>query len=88
MRFDETNKVIIETMNEAEARAFVKFLTSEIARHRNGFIAHISSFLMQACMSKFFLAMKSGAIILIIIPKNYGCFAFLHLSTSYILMLD
>lgn len=33
MRFDETNKVIIETMNEAEARAFVKFLTSEIARH-------------------------------------------------------
>ena len=33
MRFDETNKVIVETMNEAEARAFVMFLKSEIARH-------------------------------------------------------
>lgn len=33
MRFDETNKVIIETLKENEARAFIKFLQSEIARH-------------------------------------------------------
>ena len=34
MKFDETNKVIIETMNREEARAFIKFLQSEIARHQ------------------------------------------------------
>ena len=34
MKFDETNKVIIDTMDTAEARAFVKFLQSEIARHQ------------------------------------------------------
>ena len=33
MKFNEENKVIIETMNAAEASAFVKFLRSEIARH-------------------------------------------------------
>lgn len=33
MNFDETNKVIIDTMNQQEASAFVKFLESEIARH-------------------------------------------------------
>ena len=34
MKFDETNKVIIETLNRSEARAFVLFLKSEIARHK------------------------------------------------------
>ena len=34
MKFDKTNKVIIETMNQEEAKAFVKFLKSEIARHQ------------------------------------------------------
>ncbi len=34
MKFDEQNKVIIETLNLAEARAFVLFLKSEIARHQ------------------------------------------------------
>jgi len=34
MNFDETNKVIIDTMNTDEARAFVLFLKSEIARHQ------------------------------------------------------
>lgn len=33
MKFDTTNKVIIESMNEAEARAFVLFLISEKKRH-------------------------------------------------------
>ena len=33
MDFDKTNKVIIETMDEVEAKAFVKFLGSEVARH-------------------------------------------------------
>jgi len=34
MRFTEQNKVIIKTMNHDEATAFVKFLLSEIARHK------------------------------------------------------
>ena len=34
MNFDAENKVIIDSMNECEARAFVKFLRSEIARHK------------------------------------------------------
>ncbi len=34
MKFDETNKVIIETMNQTEAMAFIKFVGSEIARHQ------------------------------------------------------
>ena len=34
MKFDETNKVMIETMNQTEAMAFIKFLRSEIARHK------------------------------------------------------
>lgn len=33
MDFDKTNKVIIDSMNEAEASAFILFLVSEIARH-------------------------------------------------------
>ena len=33
MDFNEDNKVIIETMNKEEARAFKKFLKSEIIRH-------------------------------------------------------
>ena len=33
MKFDNTNKVIIDTMNKMEASAFIKFLQSEIARH-------------------------------------------------------
>lgn len=33
MEFDRENKVIISTMNQEEARAFVKFLQSEVARH-------------------------------------------------------
>ena len=35
MRFDETNKVIIDTLDRNEASAFTKFLQSEIARHEN-----------------------------------------------------
>ena len=34
MKFNEQNKVIIDTMDNQEARAFVKFLQSEIARHK------------------------------------------------------
>lgn len=34
MIFNEVNKVIIETMDTSEAKAFVKFLKSEIARHQ------------------------------------------------------
>lgn len=33
MKFNKENKVIIESMDEAECRAFVKFLQSEIYRH-------------------------------------------------------
>mgnify|MGYP001588216711 CR=1 FL=1 len=33
MDFGTKNKVIIDTMNQEEARAFIKFLHSEIARH-------------------------------------------------------
>ena len=33
MKFNEENKVIIDTMNQDEARAFVKFLKSEMLRH-------------------------------------------------------
>jgi len=33
MIFNNENKVIIETMNKDEARAFIKFLQSEVARH-------------------------------------------------------
>uniref|UniRef100_A0A6M3LFQ7 Uncharacterized protein n=1 Tax=viral metagenome TaxID=1070528 RepID=A0A6M3LFQ7_9ZZZZ len=34
MNFNEVNKVIIGTMNQDEASAFVKFLKSEILRHQ------------------------------------------------------
>lgn len=33
MEFDKQNKVIIASLNSVEARAFVKFLQSEIVRH-------------------------------------------------------
>jgi hypothetical protein len=33
MQFDEEYKVIISTMNKCEAKAFMKFLESEIKRH-------------------------------------------------------
>lgn len=33
MEFNSEHKVIIDTMNRDEARAFVKFLYSEIKRH-------------------------------------------------------
>jgi len=35
MRFDETRKVIIDTLDRNEASAFIQFLQSEIARHEN-----------------------------------------------------
>jgi hypothetical protein len=34
MKFDDECKVIVETLNKNEARAFVKFLKSEMARHQ------------------------------------------------------
>ena len=34
MRFNDECKVIIETMNQPEAKAFALFLKSEIARHQ------------------------------------------------------
>ena len=34
MRFNDKCKVIIETLSESEARAFVLFLKSEITRHQ------------------------------------------------------
>ena len=34
MNFDETNKVIIQSMNKIEAKVFILFLKSEIARHQ------------------------------------------------------
>ena len=34
VKFDEECKVIIDTMDASEARAFVKFLKSEILRHK------------------------------------------------------
>ncbi len=33
MRFNKDHKIIIASLDEAEARAFVKFLGSEIIRH-------------------------------------------------------
>lgn len=33
MEFDTTHKVIIESMSTREAKAFIKFLMSEIRRH-------------------------------------------------------
>ncbi len=35
MIFNNDHLVIISTLNEAEARAFVKFLNSEIIRHED-----------------------------------------------------
>ena len=34
MDFNRENKVIINTMNQTEAVAFIKFLRSEILRHK------------------------------------------------------
>ena len=33
MRFDDDNKVIIESLNQEQAKAFILFLESEIIRH-------------------------------------------------------
>ena len=38
MKFDEENKVIVESMNCIEASAFIKFLQSEIARHKQDIV--------------------------------------------------
>ncbi len=35
MQFDEQSKVIIDTMTVLEAKAFCKFLSSEIIRHQD-----------------------------------------------------
>lgn len=35
MRFTEEHKVIIDTLKPNEARAFIKFLQSEILRHQD-----------------------------------------------------
>jgi len=35
MKFDEQNKVIIDTLSKVEAKAFIKFLKSEIYRHQD-----------------------------------------------------
>lgn len=34
MKFDETCKVLVDTLSKDEARAFVVFLKTEIARHK------------------------------------------------------
>ena len=34
MEFDVTHKVVIESMSTREAKAFIKFLRSEIRRHQ------------------------------------------------------
>ena len=34
MDFNDENKVIIDSMNKEEAKVFIKFLKSEIIRHR------------------------------------------------------
>lgn len=35
MKFGAEHKVIIETLTPMEARAFIKFLESEVVRHRD-----------------------------------------------------
>ena len=35
MKFNPEHKVIIETLSKDEARAFIKFLRSEIIRHQD-----------------------------------------------------
>lgn len=35
MEFNNEHKVIINTLSESEARAFIKFLQSEIIRHED-----------------------------------------------------
>ncbi len=35
MQFNEEHKVIIKTLNKGEAVAFIKFLESEIIRHKD-----------------------------------------------------
>ena len=34
MEFDVTHKVVVESMSTREAKAFIKFLRSEIRRHQ------------------------------------------------------
>ena len=49
MKFNEQNKVIIESMNRIEAIAFVKFLQSEIARHKMD-IDHTVDLIYEVCL--------------------------------------
>lgn len=35
MEFNDKHKVIVGTLNRAEAKAFIKFLQSEIIRHKD-----------------------------------------------------
>jgi len=48
MQFDEANKVIISTMNKDEAKAFIKFLQSEILRHGKD-IEQAKDLIIQVC---------------------------------------
>ena len=48
MQFNEQNKVIIDTMNRAEAKAFVLFLKSEIARHQTD-ISNAAALIIEVC---------------------------------------
>ena len=38
MKFDFDQKVIIKTLNQTEASAFIKFLRSEIIRHQRDIV--------------------------------------------------
>ena len=49
MKFDEANKVIVDTMNRDEAKAFVKFLESEILRHQQD-IQQADDLIMKVCV--------------------------------------
>ena len=59
MKFDETNKVIIDTMNISEAKAFVKFLQSEIARHEMD-IDNADKLICDVCMKYGIVAIWEG----------------------------
>ena len=51
MEFNSDNKVIINSMNKCEARAFCKFLTSEVYRHIEDITQSI--LLMEQVLKKF-----------------------------------
>lgn len=54
MEFNSDNKVIIDSMTKTEARAFCKFLTSEVYRHIDDITQSIT--LMEQVMKKFKIA--------------------------------